>query len=243
MKIQVNAILVDDDEVNSTLLKCLINEYFNDIEIIAISNNVSDAIQKINRLKPNLLFLDIEINDKNATDILEVIDFSEIIIILITAFDNYAIEMFKYNISSYLLKPLEISKLLIALKKARIEIEAKQSITRIHESNNHKFLIIPEKGLNILLPVNQIINIAAQGNYSIIYTTDNRKFTLSKQISYYENLLSSDIFLRVHQSHIINLNFAKQYLKSKNGSLLMSNDKIIPISINKKQEVSEKIIF
>jgi two-component system LytT family response regulator len=119
----MTAIIIDDDNINTSLLTHLLKQYCGDVTILASADSVEAGLELITYHRPEVLFLDIEIHNKNARDILQLIDTDAIRVILITAFENYAVEMIQYNISGYILKPIEIIKLVGAVKKARLEIE------------------------------------------------------------------------------------------------------------------------
>lgn len=238
----IRTILVDDERLNIELMVSDLTKYCPDIQIIATADNVPDAIENIIKLKPDLLFLDIQIHNQTAFDILSAINNGEIYTILVTAYDHYGVAAVKHSVIDYILKPVQVPELMNAVNKVKTQISKQQSTT-IANTSTVDFISIPHKEHVLLVKFSDIVHLESHGNYTEITSSQHTKYTSSKAIKEFETMLPSNSFLRVHQSHIINLQYLTKYIRSKNGSLELSNGKIIPISSTHKKEVSLRLGF
>lgn len=237
----MNAVIIDDEVLISDLIKSLVEKYQPTINILKICNDVESALEAIITLKPDLIFLDIQLHEKTAYDILNAIDFNALQVIVITAYEQHAIKMYEYNIAYYLLKPIDVSKFISALKKVTEQHE-KRSV-EVNHSQQVEFIALPGHDERIVVPINTIVRVEAKGNYCMISLTNNTKNIITKKIGEFEKLLPTNIFIRIHSSHIINSNHIVKLIKSKNGSLIMSDNFEVPVSASRKNLIASKIAF
>ncbi len=217
---KIRAILVDDEESARDVLENLLRRFCPSIEILEKCNDLPKAVQKINELKPDLVFLDIEMPNYAGHEILNFFDDINFEIIFVTAYDSYAIKAFEVAAADYLLKPVDIERLKEAVCKVQKKIESK-TISKHYEvlkeslvSNQIKNLVISERGDQVIIPVDQIIAIEAQESYSNIHTPD-KVYVASKNLKHFEGVLEHNKnFFRAHKSWIINLNELIKYNKS-----------------------------
>ncbi len=240
----MTALIIDDDKLNCRLLKSLVNKYCPDVTILDECNTIEHALESIVGLKPELLLLDIEIHDKTAFEILKVTTGYSYEVILITAYLKYAPESYNYPISAYLLKPIQVSELVNAIAKCRKNIASKA----IHHKESYqlhdpKFIAVPNNEQVELIDVNSIIRLESDNNYTTIYTDKLKPIVSAKPIKEYEIRLPTSLFFRVHNSHIVNLKCIRSYMRSKNGSLVLIDGSIIPISASRKKELTDRILI
>lgn len=237
------AIIIDDETINLQLLQGLLAKYCPDLNIVATATNVNDGIEVILQHKPNILFLDIEIHGKTGFDILELIDDNAIQVILVTAFEKYTLKAFKYAVVDYLLKPIAIEELISAVSrcKARLLELQKQKDTIPPPDNEPEFIIVHQKDSIEIIKVIDIVHLDSSAGYTEIYTAQNRKILSSKSLSETEKLLPASKFFRVHNSHIVNFNHVLKLIRSKFGTLQMTNGSEIPISQTWRDEVHKRI--
>jgi two-component system, LytTR family, response regulator len=238
----MTAIIIDDDNINTTLLTHLLTQYCEDVKILANADSVETGLELITMHHPDILFLDIEIHDKNARDILQLIDTDNTRVILITAFENYAVEMIQYNISGYLLKPIEIIKLVGAVKKARTEVEKRRNKTS-DTLPTVQYISVEKRDFSILISIQDIARIEGEGKYTNVYTLDGEKHLAPKSITELEEVLPQEKFMRVHSSHIININCIEKYLKNRNGTIILKDGFEVPISVTYKNVVKERLVI
>lgn len=237
----IRTIVVDDEQLNIDLILLISGKYCPEIEVVATACSIDEGLEKIIRDQPDLLILDIEIGEKTAFDLLKVLNNNKLHVILITAYDHYGIQGIKYGVLDYLLKPIQASDFVQAITrvKDRILSLGKYEIPTNPVPDPPTFISVASKEDVALLKREEIMHLEAKGNYTEITTRDLKKFTSSKLLKEYENLMADTSFIRVHNSHIININYVTKYIRTKTGSVQLLNHVIIPIAASKKKEVQE----
>ena len=237
---KINAIIVDDEINARENLRYLLSEFCNEVNLLEEVSNVDDAVVAIHKHHPQVVFLDIEMPRKNGFQLLE--EFSEINfqIIFITAYDTYAVKAFKVAALDYLLKPIAIDRLKDAVIKAQKQIEnstiSNKNINVLKEnSKGLKKIAIPYKTDYVILNIENVLCIEADRMYSVLHTTTNKKYTVAKKMSYYEDLLCNNInFIRLHRSWIVNVDKIKMYSKREKEVILEADFKV-PVSKSNKE--------
>lgn len=245
----VKCIIIDDEK----LARDLLSEYlegFPQIEVIAECAKGQEAIDQINKLKPDLIFLDVQMPGKNGFDVLEEIDHDPYVIFS-TAYDQYAIKAFEKNAVDYMLKPLDEERFRLAVNRALDRIKSEQNnleqllkslkVDRGGGYESHIFVQKSEKLFN--LPVEEIVYLEASGDYTII-TTKNDQFVSSSGIGKLEEIMNPEIFIRIHRSTIINLNSLKEIERHFNGGMIvkMQNGKSFPVSRTYAKAIRKKVV-
>jgi len=220
MKTQlIKAIIVDDEKPSREVLFNFIHENCPDIHIVSECNSVKTAYKAILEFRPQLVFLDIEMPKGSGFDLLGMFDTIDFKIIFITAFSEYAVQAFRFSAVDYLLKPIKISELIEAVNKVKQELQLNNPLQNIqallenlHSSQNaNKSLVIPNSKGYSIIKTKDIILCTADGYCTHFQLTGKLRMSSSRSLKYYEELLSSDQFLRVHRSHIINLQHVKSF--------------------------------
>jgi len=224
------AIIIDDEELARELIKSYLKNFPN-INIISECENGYEGLKAINELKPDIVFLDIQMPKINGFEMLELLDsFPEII--FITAYNQYAIKAFEMNAVDYLLKPFSNERFNQAVDKALNRIEknssksfVKQLVTHVDQNSKQINRIVVKVKKNIkVIPVEKIIYIEAQDDYVMIYTEDG-KYLKPKTMKLFETVLDTSIFVRIHRSYIVNINFISQLeLYAKESYLVILNN-------------------
>ncbi len=238
----IAALLVDDEShCIKRLEKLLTEQKLLSLEIVKSSDSVDTAYEDILTHKPQLVFLDVHLNNKTCFDLLAKFKHIDFEIIFTTASDQFAIQAFKYSAIDYLLKPIEREDLLQALGKVTERLQSKTSSLRINNlmqntgSATKKICITDQKSMEFI-SVSDIVRCEADVNYTNIYLSNKEKKTASKPLKEFENMLCDFGFFRVHQSHLINLHFIKKYDKGKGGVVHLSDGSEIEVSTRKKEE-------
>ena len=235
----ISAIIVDDKKHNRFSLKRLLDENCPAVELLEEAGSVEEALLLFKKHDLQLVFLDIEMGDANGFDLLRRLDKINFKVIFVTAHSHYAIKAIKYSAVDYLLKPVDATDLIAAVKKAvnEINFDHNNHYRGLLENlkQNHKKLAVPVRnGITFLDPA-EIIRLEANINYTYIFTKE-QKFTTAKNIKEYENLLVERCFFRSHKSHLINLSHVKS-IKNEDGYFAeMSDGSIVEISRRKKEE-------
>ncbi|WP_028890612.1 LytTR family DNA-binding domain-containing protein [Tenacibaculum sp. 47A_GOM-205m] len=250
---KISILIVDDEKTARARFKKLVSEY-SFIKIVGECSNGVDAIEKINSLSPDVIYLDTKINDMTGFDIIEKITLPQKPIFIFTASSNeHAVKAFDYFAFDYLLKPLEEDRFYASIKKV---INYKKIVELSNLDNILNFVKdkspveTPVKGTKIniksgnkiiFLERNTIKNISASGYYVEIFTTDNKKYLLRESLSSIIKRLNSNLFVRIHRSTIINSNFIDEIITSNYGETdVKTNDnKTFRVSKSYKKDFQE----
>ncbi len=241
----MRAFIIDDEQLNIDLVVTFCTRYAPFIKLVGTADNVEDGIAQLVKEKPDLLFLDIEINNQTGFDVLESIQQPNLMVIMITAFEQYAVQAFEANAMHYLLKPLRIKDFITATERCRIEYEKNKLVETISAQpipTESKNITIRYKDYIDIIPVEDILHLEAQGSYTIITTMKNEQHTASLNLKEYEIKLPEHGFLRVHHSHIINTSGITKLLRGKTVTILLKNGVEIPIADSRKKEVLERLM-
>lgn len=248
---RIRALIVDDEELARENLKMMIESFCPSIEIINTAENKNDAKNKISTLKPEVVFLDICMpSGTEGLTLLDEIENKDFLVVFVTAFKEYALKAFNANAVHYLLKPIDIDELIEAEKKIEerlsllnsnpeTKIDYQKTLENTAQSirtkSNKKLTISHSRGIKIIDQAD-IEYIEAKGNYTDIFFKDKTRYTDTRTLKVYENLLNPNQFFRTHKSYIINLNYIKEYLTSLGNVALLTSGKEIPVSRNKTKE-------
>lgn len=237
------AIIIDDEPKAQNSLRLIINEYCNDIEVIDTADGVKSGIELINKIEPEIVFLDIDMKDGTGFDLLEQLPERDFSLIFCTAHNDFAIKAFKYNAIDYVLKPLDIEEIIDAVNRAIENISLKQKDTAVenllsfyqNKGKKTERIILKTASDIYIVQIQDIYHCNSEGGYTTFHTIDDKKITVSKNLKEYEAILNSHNFIRVHQSHLINLNYVERLHKADGGYVVMKNNEKIPISTRKKE--------
>lgn len=236
------AIIVDDEEDARDVLQTLINFSQFPIEIVAKCGNLKEAVSEIKRLKPDVVFLDIEMPEYAGYEIINFFDKIEFEIVFVTAYDKYAVKAFEMSAIDFLVKPINRSRLNDSLNRIIEKVANNHSVSEYHtlldslQNRRIDKIVIPEITGNLILNLNDIICIQGDGSYSIIYHVTEDKITISKNLKYFETVFPEDSsFFRSQKSWIVNLNHIKKY-NANQGNLFLKNDIIAKISPTKTED-------
>lgn len=242
-------IIVDDEKLARDLLKEYLENY-PDIELIGEADQGTEAVEKIDKLKPDIVFLDVQMPGMTGFDVLEDIE-HEPYVIFVTAYDQYAIKAFEKNAVDYLLKPLDEERFRTsvnrALKRKTLEHSSIEDLLSSMKTerkgtyDTHIFVQKSEKLFN--LPVEEIVYLEASGDYTII-TTKSDQFVSSSGIGKLEEILNPEVFIRVHRSTIVNVNYLKEIERHFNGGMVvkMQNGKSFPVSRTYAKLIRKKVV-
>lgn len=243
--------LIIENELNAQeLLTALIQQYRPELEILGYPKTNSEAKDQFRKIKPQLIFLDIELDDGKSFDFLEAVDLEECKIIFTTAYDQYALKAFEFNALDYLLKPYSPKEFKRSVDRAFDVLRKSEEFKGINEIiksfseglAKEKISISTEHGVR-LLEKKDIIRIEADGSYSKVVMFNGEKILISKSLARFEELLQLDGFKRVHQSHLINLNAVSAFKTEDGGILCMENEDQVPVSRRKKSELISVLKF
>jgi two-component system LytT family response regulator len=242
----IKAVIIDDESNNQELISNLLNSYAENVEVAAVADSVKNGYKAIMEHKPNLIFLDIQMQDGTGFELLKLFERPDFKVIFVTAHEEFAIEAFKYSALDYILKPLSPANLLAAVKKAEeslttdeLHIKLKTLLENIHEPSKQKRKIVLKTLERIYsVDMQEIIRLESDGGYTKVYLTDGKRIMVSRILKEFDELLSDAGFVRIHHSHLININQVYFFEKSE-SHLVMKDDSIVPVSNRKKDHVLE----
>ena len=242
---ELTAILVDDMPVALEMLATDISNNHPEIKIIGKAKSVVEAAKLLRKQQPDILFLDIMLGDGTGFDILEIFPDLKSKIIFVTASDAFAIKAFKFAAIDYILKPYSDEDLAISIEKAQSQIQPdKEQLHVLQEAvtapnNKPSKISLHTSEKIIVVNIEDIIRCKSDNNYTTFYFKDSSKILVSKTLKYYADMLKEVGFLRVHQSHLVNTTFIKEFIKSDGGYLMLTEGSNIPVSVRKRTEVLE----
>lgn len=242
MNRKLKTVIIDDESDAVDFIFSIIGEYCPGLEVAGKAYDVREGVQVIKEIKPDLVFLDVEMPHGTGFDLLTNFPEKEFDVIFITAFNHYAIKAIKFSAVDYILKPININEFIEAVNK----VMQKRSSSMFRGNENIKALLenlktgVPSRlaiptsdGMEYLNP-KDIIRIEADRSYSWFYITGNRKILVSKNLKEFQDLLSDRHFFRPHNSYLINLKYVKKYIRKEGGYIEMQDGSEIPISRNRK---------
>jgi len=244
----LKAVIVEDEAASRETLNNYINKYCTAIDVVEMADSVKSGLAAIKANNPDVVFLDIEMPYGNAFDLLDSLDEISFEIIFVTAYRDYAIKALNLSAAYYILKPIDIDELVAAVEK--ITANKKEGEENFHtkilidniKSNaiQHKKIVLPQMDGFEVVNVSEIIRAEANDNYTNFYLTNGKKFLVSKTLKYFDDLLSDFDFIRIHKSHLVNLQYITKYIKGKGGQVRMADDSIVDVSATRKKELLEK---
>jgi two-component system LytT family response regulator len=241
----LTAVIVEDMKDAMELLKSDIEAHHPEIKIIETAQNVVEAAKALRKNQPDILFLDIMLGDGTGFDVLEIFPDLKSKIIFVTASDEFAIKAFKFAAIDYVLKPYANDELSQAIERAKQHIQpSKERLNILKET-----LSAPEKKPDkislhtldkiIIVNLDDIIRCESDSNNTMFHLQDKRKIFVTKTLKYFADMLKPYGFLRIHQSHLVNLQCISAFIKTDGGYLMLKNGENVPVSVRKKAEVIE----
>ncbi|MCH2223520.1 MAG: LytTR family DNA-binding domain-containing protein [Crocinitomicaceae bacterium] len=243
-------LIIDDENRTRSLIAKMIDSFGYDIQTIPEGENVQSGIKAIQKYNPDIVFLDIQMPDGTGFDVIRSIEDKNFQVIFITAHEEFAIKAIKFSALDYLLKPVDSSELRSALDKAIEAIEAieeSKSNTQYDalnsniQPNEKRRLVLKTQESVHVVELDQIIRCEADRNYTSFFLKENKKILVSKTLKEYETLLSSHNFLRVQQSHLINITYVDRYDKKNGGAVVMKDGSEVPLSPAKRDTFFKRL--
>ena len=245
-----HTVIIDDDQLARHVLRHIIEQNFKEIEIVGEADSVASGLTLINEVKPDLVFLDIEMSDGTGFSLLEKLQNVEFKLVFTTSSSDYAIKAFKYSAFDYIVKPVlienvrstisRINDIPVLREKKRIEV-LKSNLNQGPEDS--PTIALPEaNGFNIV-KVKDIIRCEGERNYSRIFFNNGTSVLISRTLLEFDNLLVPHGFFRIHRSHLISLKNVNRYLKTLGGQVEMLDKTQLPVSPKFKDELLTRLLY
>ncbi|MEO0790103.1 MAG: LytTR family DNA-binding domain-containing protein [Bacteroidota bacterium] len=222
----LSAIIIDDEEDAREVLRGLINLFCPEISIILEASEGEAALKEVTENKIDIAFVDIELRKESGLELAQQLFSFCPNVIFVTAHDKYAVEAFQMQAIHYLLKPVVPQYLQEAVKR----VETDQQV----QDQPHKLLLPTRSGM-IVLNQEEVIRIQGDGNYCYFHCVNDQQHYLSRNLAYYQKLVSEDLFFRAHQSHLVNLKYVRSVDADGQSQILLANGDLVPLSKSRKQ--------
>lgn len=236
----ISSLIIDDEHDGLLAIRSMLGKYCPQIQIIDEASGVNDAFLKINEHQPELIFLDIKMDDGTAFDLLKKFSTINFKIIFVTAYDEYAIEAIKYSALDYLLKPVSPTQLIEAVDKlsnlSRIETMEQQLQLLLQEKTQREKIALPTADGLLFVKIKNILRCESDSSYTNFVLASGKKILVTRTMKEFEKLLPNNTFYRVHKSHLINIQYIDQYITRDGTSVIMENNDCIPVARNRKDD-------
>lgn len=246
----IRAVIIDDEKNNIENIVRLLKQHELPVAVVGSATNADDGVNIIMESNPDLLFLDIQMPDKNGFEVLKALPHHQFEVVFVTAFDLYGIQAVKFSAIDYLLKPIDPEELKASVNKVETKLNKKKENLQLEnlmefirdkdEKKDHKLALASTKEIRFV-HTGDIIRCESSNTYTQFFLSDGKNIVVSKPIFEYEELLNGYDFIRCHQSHLVNKKFIKSWLKEDSGYLLMDDNTRIPVSRNKKESVMKAL--
>lgn len=238
---KLTTIIIDDEPRARETIKNMLMLYCPELELVGEAASVASGVELINKIQPEVVLLDIKMPDGSGFDLLEQLDAIDFALVFITAFDEYAVKAFKFSAMDYLLKPIDPDELVDTIARVKyhkksdnIDLSVVLNNLRDLKKENKKLVLKTAESI-FVVSVQDIIRCESSGNYTYFYFTNEKPILVSHTLKDYEEMLKEHSFLRVHQSHLVNLEHIKRFDKSDGGMLVMTDNKTVPVATRKKE--------
>jgi two-component system, LytTR family, response regulator len=238
---KIKTVIIEDEQKSLLTLKTLLERYCPEVGVIGTGNCVEAGIRVVEELKPELVFLDIAMPDGDAFDLLNRIERVDFEIIFITAYNDFALKAFEFSALHYLLKPINYMELQEAVQRyLKIRpvnnIQTKLAVLNSSLKSHFDKIGLPSAEGLIFEEIQEIIRFEASGNYSTVFLRNGECIVVTKTLNQFEEILNGLNFVRIHNTHLINLRYVKKYQRGQGGTVTMNNGTILSVSRTRKNE-------
>ncbi|MFT7591240.1 MAG: two-component system LytT family response regulator [bacterium] len=246
----LKAIIIEDEEASRVTLANYLKKYCSNVEVVAQAENINQGKEAIAKFNPDIVFLDVEMPFGNGFDLLEQLESIEFELIFVTAFSNYALKALNMSASYYLLKPIDIEELIVAVQKVTSNIEHKVQLRSAQilktnlqvEEHRLKRIVLPEMEGFEVAQLKDIVYCKANDNLTDFVFSDGRKKTICKTLKHFDEVLSDSGFFRIHKSYLLNMEHVKGYKRGKGGYAELSNGDELEIAVRRKQDFLQQFV-
>ena len=245
----IRTIIVDDEPRARESLRLILNKFFPDFDIVGEASGVEEAFNVITKEKPKVVFLDIKMPDGSGFDLLKKFQQIDFRVVFVTAFEEYALDAIKFSAFDYILKPVNTNEIRETIAKLNIDLNQNDDIVlkmkaffeNMEGKQNQKKIVLKTAESIHLVALSSIVRCESDCNYTWVYFDNQPKILISKSLKYFEDLLTNYGFIRVHQSHLVNLNFVSRIDKVDGGVLVFYDGTQVPVSVRKREQLFKLI--
>ncbi|MBK8109515.1 MAG: response regulator transcription factor [Saprospiraceae bacterium] len=245
----LTALIIDDEEKGRLVLRQKLADHCPDVVVIGEADGGENGKSMIESLRPDVVFLDIEMPGINGFEMLNKLNEKNFHLIFTTAYNQYAIKAIKFAAFDYLLKPIDIEELKAAISRIpnlkTADVSGQLEVLTLNSQKNIKNfnkIAIPTLDGFSFFDLNELIHLDADSNYTLLHFTENRKILASRTLKEFEDQLEEERFIRLHNSHLVNVSFITRYIKGEGGQVVLANGKIIDVSRRKKADLMKMLL-
>jgi two-component system LytT family response regulator len=236
----IKALVIDDEKSSRDILEWQVAKHCPSVKIMASVSSSLDAVEVISKLEPQLVFLDIQMPEINGFELLEKLSPINFEVIFTTAFNEYAVKAFKYGAMDYLLKPIDMEELKTAVNKVEQKINEATKVSADLPPHPGKRMALTTSNSLIFIDPENIIYCEGKSNYTYFHlNTAEKKILISRTLKEIEEILVSFNFFRIHNSYLINMKYAKEYVRGSGGYVVMHNQAHLTVARSRKDEFFE----
>lgn len=247
----VRAVIIDDDNISRMVLSEILKRTIADVELLGEAGSVGEGVSLIERVNPDLVFLDISMPDGTGFDLLDKIKKIDFKIIFITAYSEYAIKAFKYSAFDYIVKPINIEELTRAVSRIpkikkvenKVAVNALKTNLLSNGENGSKTIALPDQNGFAIINVDKIVRCEGLRNYTRIIFKEEEEKVVSRTLLEFENLLTPLGFIRIHRSHLVNLVNVVRYIKAQGGLVELKTGEQLKVSPKYKDDLLNKLLY
>lgn len=246
----IRTIIIDDEQTCIDRLRDLLaHVHAGLVDVIGTSRTVDEGIEAITKLQPDAVFLDVQIGDRTGFDLLQQLSTIAFDVVFTTAYEKYAVQAFKVCAIDYLLKPVDADDLLQALDKLKAK-RSREDLTRKFDTLFHnlktleapsKRICVPTMAGFVYVQVSDLIRCEAEGNYTTLFLKDGKRLIVAKTLKEFDEMLDDYNFFRVHNSHLVNLAYVKEYNRGKGGYVKLTDNSEVEVSERRKGDFLKRL--
>ncbi len=233
------AVIIDDEEPGRRNLSVMLDKYCPEIELVGEAENAVQGKQKLLDLEPDIVFLDVQMPEQDGFDLLEALPKKDFAVIIVTAHAEYGIRAVKAGAVDYILKPIVVKELQVAINKV-IAHEQKKAEHQTDTAKPERITLSHTGGFTVV-EIKDIIRLEADNNYTKVFAIGNKMYFVSKPLKVFEDNLKDQVFFRVHRSYIINLNHVKEFLREDGGVIVMADQTKIQLPKSRINDFMEAV--
>ncbi len=243
----LTCIIIDDVEMCREALKDLLTENFNEISILAVLNSAEEGIHYLKNDQPDVVFLDVEMPGMSGFDMLTKLGEVNFEVVFTTSHEKYSMQALKTSALDFLLKPVQLNDLRISVHKIgnrlKPDVKLVEMLTKMIAGikNKIKRIALPTMEGLIFVQVDEIMHCDADDNNTMIYFDSGKKMLITKTLKNVEELLTGDDFVRIHNSHLVNINHIRKYVRGNGGHVVMNNNNTLSVARARKESFLDKI--
>lgn len=237
----LNAVIIDDQKINAEMIQQLLQQFCADIVVLACCTTIEEGYIQINKHRPHIVFLDVELNgDDTGFDLLNMFKPVFFKTIFITAHSHYAVDAFREDAAGYLLKPVDIRQLQVVVSKVAQLIAFEKKSAVMPAAGEVRISLPTQEGYLFVHP-DEILYCEASGSYTNFHFVDERKIMISMHLKECEAILPAAVFFRIHNSYIVNVNYVVKYIRGRAGTVVLNNQTQLEVSASRKEAFLQQI--